>query len=194
VTKKSVLKIFIILIAWGLVVPIHEWAFPYSVHFRYGPDGQFGSTRHLGHHRFYGHPGLYSQGYNYYPRLYGNYSRPYYTRGSIGYLGALDLNVKPKKAQVFLNGHFIGVSDNFDGVPRLLWLKEGTYEVIFFKEGFQTVVREFLVLPGVKTNVKLHLQRGKSVPPEELTSSLSIDPDPKEIGRYGSSSRIEPTQ
>ena len=84
-------------------------------------------------------------------------------------LGASDLNVKPKNTQIYLNGRHIGNSRRFDGFPRHLWLKEGTYEVILYNEGYTTVVREFTVVPGVLIDVKQRLQPGDSVPPEELT-------------------------
>ena len=87
--------------------------------------------------------------------------------------GALDLNVKPKDTQVYLNGKYIGVTDNFDGVPRALWLKEGTYEIIFHLDGYSTVVREFTIQPGAVIDVKQRLSPGASVPPGELTSTAS---------------------
>ena len=87
-------------------------------------------------------------------------------------LGALDLNVKPKKAEVYVDGRYVGLAKDFDGSPGYLWLKEGTHEVIFYKEGYGTVVREFTVHPGAVIEVKQRMVRGESVPAEELTSKL----------------------
>ena len=93
-------------------------------------------------------------------------------------LGSLDLNVRPKKAQVYLNGRHIGVADNFDGFPRQLWLEAGTHRVAFYREGYQTVVREFTIRPGVAIEVKQRLLPGKSVPPQELSRNSRLDGDP----------------
>ena len=68
-----------------------------------------------------------------------------------------------------MNGRFVGLSHDFDGVPGHLWLKEGTYEVIFFKPGQQTIVREFEIHRGAVIDVKERLQPGRSVSPGELT-------------------------
>ncbi len=83
-------------------------------------------------------------------------------------MGALDLNVKPKNTQVYLNGNHIGVTGKFDGSPNYLWLKEGTYELTFYNEGYMTVVQEFAIHAGAVMDVKLRLVPGLSVPPEEL--------------------------
>ena len=134
----------------GLIAPVGAWA---GLH---------------GRHSYYGDYGHYSS-----PRFYdqsGQLQRPV---GYVEDLGALDLNVRPKNTQVYLNGKYIGNSGKFDGFPRHLWLKEGTYEVIFYHDGYTTVVREFTITRGVLIDVKQRLQRGASVPPEKLTSKVT---------------------
>lgn len=83
--------------------------------------------------------------------------------------GALDLNVEPKDTEVFLNGYLIGRAGDFDGWPRYLWLDEDVHELIFYNEGYETIVREIAVQPYVVVTVKLRMQPGPSTRPEELT-------------------------
>ncbi len=172
INKKPV-RIVVFLLALSLSAPISVWAGYYG-HHGYGHRGYYGhhGYGHRGYyaqHAYYGHPGY---GHHYYPRFYGYSGHPQGGVASV-HLGALDLNVKPKNTQVYLNGKYIGVTDNFDGVPRALWLKEGTYEIIFYLDGYATVVREFTIHPGVIIDVKQRLSPGASVPPGELTSTAS---------------------
>ena len=73
-------------------------------------------------------------------------------------LGGLDLDVKPEKTKVSVNGDYVGLSHDFDGTPSYLWLKEGIYEVMFSKPGQETIVREVAVFRGMvfKVNERLH--------------------------------------
>lgn len=86
-------------------------------------------------------------------------------------MGALDLDVRPEKAQVWLNGTPIGVADNFDGWPRYLWLEEGTYDVAFYHPGFETLARQYTIYPGVVIDVEDRMPEGEAVRPEELVST-----------------------
>ncbi|MCP4661949.1 MAG: hypothetical protein GY856_41630, partial [bacterium] len=47
-------------------------------------------------------------------------------------IGALDLDIDPEEAQIYLDGELIGTADNFDGFPEFLWLEEGTYDLVFY--------------------------------------------------------------
>ena len=153
--KKNGFRIVVLFLALGLMGPTGALAF------------------HYGHHGHHGYHGYAYHGYHhsYYPYAYGAYGAVGRERAAVP--GALDLNVKPKNTQVYLNGKYIGVTDNFDGVPRALWLKEGTYEIIFYLDGYATVVREFTIRSGVVIDVKQRLSPGASVPPGELTSAAS---------------------
>lgn len=109
----------------------------------------------------------YFPGYYYYP--YG-YAYPGYRR-AVAYepQGALDLNVKPKDTQVFVNGYYVGTTGDFDGWPRYLWLDEDNYELIFYKQGYETEVKEIAVRPDLVIDIKFQMQPGESVAPEDLT-------------------------
>ncbi len=144
-----------------------------------------------GHHRhhshrifhvspyFYGHAPYYSYGHY---RHYGHYG--YYPgygyHGGYGYgpgknPGALKLKVKPKDTQVFVNGGLVGQTGSFDGFPGYLWLPEDSYEVILYRDGYETVVRNYRLLPGVVIKEKFEMTPGDAVDPKELTAF----PEPK---------------
>ena len=166
-------KAVILLIALGLIAPMSARAGS-----RYHRSHGHSSHRvHLGHHSYYGYHSYYgSHGYyNYYsPRFYGPDGNLYRGVGYVENIGALDLNVKPKKTQVYLNGNYIGITDRFDGFPGYLWLKEGTYELVFYNEGYMTMVQNFAIHPGAVIDVKVRLVPGKPVPPEKLLSKTTL--------------------
>ncbi|MCB1034615.1 MAG: PEGA domain-containing protein [Acidobacteria bacterium] len=166
-----------------------------------GRGDHHGYDRHRG--RSYHRGGSYYSHYSYYyPRSpfywYGFYYPFYYGSYGFGYgvpyghydyygpssgraLGALDLDVRPEKAEVYIDGRFVGVADNFDGFPSYLWLEPGTYEVAFYKEGFETVSREVKVPPGSVIDFNDQLLPGNAVkpepPPEPVRAAASADSD-----------------
>ena len=48
------------------------------------------------------------------------------------FLGALDLDLSPGRTQVYLDGQYLGIVDQFDGWPSYLLLPEGSYELVFW--------------------------------------------------------------
>ena len=169
------------LIALGLIAPMSAWAGyrgHHQSHAYHGHHAYYG-YRSYGHHG-YGHRGYYGHhdyGYHgyyshYSPNFYGPDGVRYRTVGQDGNLGAIDINVKPKNTQVYLNGNYIGVTGKFDGFPNYLWLEEGTYELTFYNEGYLSVVQEFAIHGGAVIDAKLRLVPGRSVPPEELISRV----------------------
>ena len=80
--------------------------------------------------------------------------------------GALDINTKPKKASVYLDGELIGRVGAFDGFPRYLWLREGSYRLAIFMEGHVTLERNISVRPGVVIKIDEDLVPGQAVQPQ----------------------------
>jgi hypothetical protein len=83
-------------------------------------------------------------------------------------MGALDLDLKPGNTEIYVNGQRIGTADDFDGWPQYLWLEDGDYHFIFYRQGFEPIVREYKILPGVVIDVEDRLPRGDTPPIESL--------------------------
>jgi hypothetical protein len=136
-----------------------------------------GSYRNRGHRRYsfglglgyYGGWGGYYGGYYWNPFYYGYPA--YYSYRPLRYndFGALDLNVRPKKTEVWVDGQYVGTAGQFDGYPGHLWLGDGRHELIFYNQGFATVRREVKVLEGVVLDISHRMAPGESIPAEELT-------------------------
>lgn len=79
--------------------------------------------------------------------------------------GGLDLNVKPKKAEVWVDGEFVGTVGEFDGYPAYLWLPAGEHTVTIYRGGYESWERDVAIRPGAVIQVKHKLPEGASLPP-----------------------------
>ncbi len=177
---KSAFTVVFSLIVLGLIAPVTAWGSSighHSFHGRFGHHSSYGHYSYYGPYSYYGYP------HRSYAHSYGYDDQSYEGIGPSEVLGAFDLNVKPKDTQVYLDGRYVGVTDNFDGFPRYLWLKEGTYEVVFYNDGYRTVVRDLAIYPGVVIDVRERLMPGKSVSPKELISKSAPGDEPAEEGK-----------
>jgi hypothetical protein len=113
----------------------------------------------------------YGYGYGYYG--WGPYPPAYYqVEGGIPLsvammsgFGGVDLEVKPNRADVWVDGKYAGEARDFDGYPSYLWLKQGVHRVQVYKGGYQTFDEAIEVQPGLKKELKVRLAAGSSTPP-----------------------------
>jgi len=121
-----------------------------------------------------------SWGYSYpYPYGYPQYGGGVYPHGGAA-LGALDTDVWPARAQIWIDGRYVGFVDQFDGFPRFLWLEKGTYDVVFYLEGYRTLARQYTVYPGLVIDVEDRLEPGESIHPTELAPAATPRADARE--------------
>jgi hypothetical protein len=121
----------------------------------------------VGHfYGFYGAP-YFGFGYGYGP-YWGPYAYPYPSeRAEMGAavaagLGAVDMNVKPGEAQVWVDGKYVAEARDLDGSPSYLWLAEGPHQIEVFKDGYAKFKEEIDVHRGVKRDLKVRLEKGRS--------------------------------
>ena len=79
--------------------------------------------------------------------------------------GAVELNVKPNRADVWVDGKYVGEARDLDGYPSYLWLAEGEHRIAVHKGGFAAFDEPINVQRGMKTEIKLKMQPGDSPPP-----------------------------
>ena len=150
-----------------------------------GSRGHSGGGFHGGYYGSYGYPyGGYYGPYGYWPGFWWwggwwGWDYPYYGYGrgpgyGYGYgrgdLGALDLDVSPGRTEVYVDGEYLGKVDAFDGWPRYLWLPKGTYDIVFYLDGFKTIARQITVYPGTVIDIDDRMEPGPSTRPEDLAS------------------------
>ena len=78
------------------------------------------------------------------------------------YAGGVRLRVRPRDAQVFVDGYYVGIVDEFDGNFQQLRLEEGPHVIEVKKEGFAPL--EFKVRVTFDHTIKLQGELTPLVP------------------------------
>lgn len=94
---------------------------------------------------YYG--GYYGAPYYYQYPIYGP-GRSYYGMGSVR------VEVKPRNAEVFVDGYFAGTVDDFDGVFQRLHIEPGEHEIVIYLEGHRSFSQRFYLQPGKSFNIR----------------------------------------
>jgi PEGA domain-containing protein len=82
--------------------------------------------------------------------------------------------VKPEKAQVYLDGYYVGLVDQFDGTFQRLDLPPGEHEITVYDQGYRTFRQKTLFRPGQSYHFKAIL--------EPLAAGTAQDPVPTPTG------------
>ena len=128
------------------------------------------SDRHRAGGRYYspyyngfGYPYGYGYGYPYYGGgYYGYYG------GSYAYTGSVRLKVKPRHAEVLVDGYYVGTVDNFDGTFQSLKLEPGAASIEVRAEGFDDLRLDVMILAGRKITYEENMRArdpGQAPPP-----------------------------
>jgi hypothetical protein len=114
----------------------HEYAFP-PVDIRLG---------------FYYHP--------YFGFYYGPYYGPYYPfpgpfpRPTRYGASSVRLRVQPVATEVYVNGYYAGIADDFDGVFQRLYLPTGGHHLELRLEGYESYARDIYASPGDTSEIQ----------------------------------------
>ncbi len=123
------------------------------------------SAYHPAAHYYHRRPYYYRPYYR--PYYYGYQYRPYYY-GYSGYSyypgwGEVRAEVKPQNAKVYLDGDYVGISDDFDGWWQTLPLSPGKHRLVFRAPGFAPYAVNIRVLPGRDYHIKYEMTPGDDV-------------------------------
>ena len=73
-------------------------------------------------------------------------------------LGAVALDVKPDRADVWADGEYVGEARDLDGRPSLLWLREGSRTIAVYDDRSRTFEETLAVERGTQTKPKVRLE------------------------------------
>src|SRR6185295_2175744 len=137
----------------------------------YVPGGYYGPG-------YYG--GYYGAGYGYYDPFggyggyggyYGGYYDPWYggypaypQGGGSDYTanddeGKLRLKLKPRDAEVYVDGYYAGVVDDFDGIFQRLHLDSGPHRIEVRAQGYEPLTFEVRITPDHTTTYQGEMKR-----------------------------------
>jgi len=115
----------------------------------------------------------YSGWYPYYAQYPYPYPYPYH--GYYGNWASARLEVKPRDAQVFVDGYLVGAVDSFDGVFQRLDLPTGEHEIVAYAKGYRSYRQRTLFRPGESYHFKGILEPLPPGAPEEPQPQPSPD-------------------
>ncbi len=139
---------------------------PYRGRHRYGMSHIYGASFYFpGYNTFnigfgvgYGSPyynpygyGRYGDTYGYNPYGYGGYADAYYT-------GSLRLKIQPRFGEVLVDGYYVGLVNDYDGIFQRLRLEEGPHHIEVHELGFEPLEFDVLILPGETITYEGYLQ------------------------------------
>jgi PEGA domain-containing protein len=117
------------------------------------PGGYYGG--YYGGMFGYGYGGGYYGGYYdpWYDPWYGGYPGYGYPQQTSSYSdeGALRLKIKPRDAEVYVDGYFVGIVDEFDGAFQRLHVDPGVHRIEVRAAGYEALVFEVRIVPERKT-------------------------------------------
>ena len=100
----------------------------------------------------------------YYPWGWGwggwpGYFPPYPYPGYYGYASAsVRIQVEPKNAEVYVDGHLAGMVDDFDGFFQRLQVEPGGREITVYKDGFRSYTERLYVSAGQSYGIRAALE------------------------------------
>ena len=176
----------------------YHYGYPYG---RYGyPYGGYYGGYPL--YPTYGFGISFGFGYGYpyaYPYGYGGYGYPGYAWGPYPYYydgsASLRLQVQPREAEVFVDGYYAGVVDNFDGTFQRLNLEPGEHEVQLYLPGHRSVVQQLYLQPGKTTSIKRAMEPlapGEAEPVKPAPEPAIRESQPQKAPNSSASRRPSP--
>jgi hypothetical protein len=142
--------------------PLRSFYYPY---YAYRPGLSLGFYGLYGYGYPYGYAspyGAYGYSYGYYPPGYGyggyGYSGYGYEAGGYGgaAYGAVRIQGAPRDAQVYVDGYYAGIVDDFDGAFQRLTLEDGAHQIEIRAPGIPPAAFDVNIQPG-KT-ITLHVR------------------------------------
>jgi hypothetical protein len=148
----------------------NPWYYPYGGYGWYGRPG-FSVGFGFGYGAY---PYAYPYAYGPYP-YYGYYGSAYYDLAS-----SVRLEVRPREAQVYVDGYYAGVVDSFDGTFQRLRAEPGDHTLDLYLPGYRSVQQRLYLQPGVTSNVRLAMEplapgEPEPVRPEPIARPRSND-------------------
>jgi PEGA domain-containing protein len=71
---------------------------------------------------------------------------------------AVRLEVKPKEAEVYVDGFYAGIVDDFDGLFQRLRVPPGEHDITLYRDGFRTVTQKVYLTPDKTFKIKYAME------------------------------------
>ena len=138
----------------------------------------------------------FAYGYQY---PWGPYGYPPYRAYRVDPGASVRLEVKPKEAEVYVDGFYAGIVDDFNGTFQRLSVTPGEHEIELWLDGYRTVQQKVYLTPRKTFNVKYSMERlaageqpePRPQPPEPPPGSQAGAPRPAKGRRQCRRSHVQ---
>jgi hypothetical protein len=89
---------------------------------------------------------------------------------------AVRLEVTPKEAEVYVDGYYAGVVDDFDGIFQRLRLPPGEHEIMLYRDGFRSVTQRVYLTPNSTFKIKYRME---PLAPGDVAEPRPVPPTPQ---------------
>src|SRR4051794_31053515 len=109
--------------------------------------------------------GYYGGYYPYYADPWYGFQYPYpyppypYAYHAVAPDSSVRLDVKPKNAEVYVDGYYAGIVDDFDGTFQRLRVEPGEHEIELYLDGYRTVHQKVYLTPDNTFKIKYEMER-----------------------------------
>lgn len=126
-----------------------------------------------------------------YPYPYPRYPYPYYALDNLR--SAVRVEVSPKDAEVYVDGYYAGIVDDFDGVFQRLRVTPGQHEIVVRRDGFRSLRENLYLTPDSTHHIKAHLEPLPAGEPNEPPPTPIAPPEgAMQPGASGAPSNMPP--
>lgn len=92
-----------------------------------------------------------------------------------GLVAELRIQAKPKNAEVYIDGYYAGIVDDFDGAFQHLSARPGPHEIVLYLDGYRTFKQEVYLTPDNTMKLKATLEK---LPPGAPSEPRPTPPPP----------------
>ena len=111
--------------------------------------------------------------------IYPPYPYPYYGRYNAS--SDVRIQVEPNNAEVYVDGRFAGIVDDFDGLFQRLHVMPGGHQIEVYLDGYRTMTERRYFSPGKGYKIQGRMQRlapGESSGPKPTPAAPPADLEP----------------
>ena len=112
---------------------------------------------------------------------------PFPPYGTVVHDASVQFDVTPRQAEVFVDGYYAGIVDDFDGMFQRLRLEPGQHEIILYLDGYQPSRQRVYLVRDRTFKVRLEMEplapgevgEGRPVPVAIVQPSRPLPRDPR---------------
>jgi hypothetical protein len=109
---------------------------------------------------------------------------PFPPYGPIYHDSSVRLQVTPREAEVYVDGYYAGIVDNFDGTFQRLRVEPGAHEIVIYREGYRSHTQKVYLAVDRTFKIRTELER--------LAQNETPEPRPVPAARQASATGIQP--